>query len=321
MDISLLTSGSIAPNNKSIAVVPFLEELYHQLRGNLPNRNLEFILSLPEGGRAVKVSTDAELLRKILTHLISNAFKFTAVGAITFGYTVRPGAIEFFVMDTGIGIDKVQQQSIFEPFRQEDFKSTRGYEGSGLGLAIVKGLVTLLGGAVTLHSKKASQETGVSGGSTIRFTIPYLESEPVMAKEQPARPTTPSETTLSILIAEDDESSFLLLKAMLPKESIRLHYAVNGVEAVALCKQHPEIGLILMDIKMPVMDGLEATRLIREFMLDIPIIALTAYAQTGDEHKMIKAGCNEYLAKPISREALLDLINKLTHDQVKRSNF
>jgi PAS domain S-box-containing protein len=310
MDISLISSGSITANKKNIRVNQFLHDLYANTKNGHHDKNVDILLYLPDESSELVLNTDAELLRKIMVHLLSNALKFTRAGSVSLGYTIKQGLLEFFVRDTGVGIEKEQQQRIFEPFRQEDFTNTRGYEGSGLGLSIVQGLVTLLGGEVTLISHKEDHRSEQLSGSLITFTIPHQGENTVLIAESRRAGSAPEQMKPLILVAEDDESSFLLLRAMLPKETIGLLYAVNGVEAVALCKQNPAVSLVLMDIKMPVMDGLEATRLIREFREDVPIIALTAYAQTGDEYRILEAGCDGYLAKPINRERLFELIGK-----------
>lgn len=312
MDISLISSGSITVNKKKIRVNQFLHDLYASTQNGHHNKNVGIKLYLPDDSSELVLNTDAELLHKIMVHLLSNAIKFTRVGSVSLGYNMKQGLLEFFVRDTGVGIEKEQQQRIFEPFRQEDFTNTRGYEGSGLGLSIVKGLVTQLGGEVTLYSQKPDPVSGEPGGSVFTFSLPYEERHEGLQPGNITRVAGVVQDEPLILIAEDDESSYLLLKAMLSKGKAKLLYAVNGVEAVALCRQNPAVSLVLMDIKMPVMDGLEATRLIREFREEVPIIALTAYAQTGDEHRILEAGCVGYLAKPINREQLFALIEKYT---------
>ena len=193
---------------------------------------------------------------------------------------------------------------IFESFIQEEFLNTRGYEGSGLGLSISQGLVALLGGSIHADSEK-----GI--GSRFSFTIPYkaadsceLPSDNRVLKEHllPGKPV--------ILIADDDRYNFILIETILKRSDITVYAAENGQEAVDFCHEHPEISLVLMDMKMPVMDGLEATREIKAFRKDLPVIAITAFAMSGDEERILASGCDDYVPKPVSRDQLSTKLSK-----------
>jgi CheY-like chemotaxis protein len=252
------------------------------------------------------IKTDNEKVYGILTNLIKNALKFTFEGSISFGYNKKGEFLEFFVKDTGIGIPANQKELIFERFRQGSESNTRNYEGSGLGLSISKSYVEMLGGKIWVESVEGT-------GSTFYFTIPY---KPVAA-EAPEIKSTPSEKhdddqirKLKILIVEDDEISYSLLRRMLQKISKEVLHAMTGVEAIEVCRNNPDLNLILMDIRMPVMDGNEATRIIRQFNKDVIIIAQTAYAFSSDKELAIKAGSNDYISKPVSMDRLLELIKK-----------
>jgi CheY-like chemotaxis protein len=245
------------------------------------------------------------LIRKTLNLLLGNALKFTEKGSITCGCNRNNGFVEFFVQDTGQGIAPKKLDIVFNIFTQEDTSNTRGYEGSGLGLSIAKGLVDLLGGTISVTSEKGQ-------GSIFTFTVPYSETE-VTEITAPAEEKNGTVTGKPlVLLAEDEESNYLYMEVVLKKAGCDYLLAKNGVDAVAFCKQHPDITLVLMDIKMPVMNGLEATKLIREFRPELPIIATTAYAQTGDEQRFLSAGCDGYLAKPIQKEKILALLQKYT---------
>jgi CheY-like chemotaxis protein len=229
--------------------------------------------------------------------------KFTVSGSICCGYKLKDGFVEFFVKDTGKGIAPEKRDVIFNMFTQEDPSNTRGHEGSGLGLSIAGGMVKLLGGTISVQSQPGE-------GSVFTFTVPYNGKE-VAGKTEPAEKKHGRVSGKPlVLLAEDEESNYLYMEVVLKLSGCDYLLAKNGAEAVEFCKQHPEIILVLMDIKMPVMNGLEATRHIREFRPDLPIIATTAYAQTGDKHRFLAAGCDGYLAKPIKKEELLAVLKK-----------
>jgi len=211
--------------------------------------------------------------------------------------------LEFYVKDSGTGIPKEQTDLIFERFRQGSESYSKDYEGSGLGLAISKAYIELLGGEIWVDSIH-----GV--GSTFYFNLPYKSNESTAAKgmDQTVVEVIPSLHKLKIMIVEDDETSAKLLQLTLQSVAKELLFTSNGEEAVELCRQNPDIEVILMDMKMPVMDGFEATRQIRLFNKEVIIIAQTAYTLTGDKEKALEAGCTNYLSKPIRKEQLLTVI-------------
>ncbi|MFZ4462968.1 MAG: PAS domain S-box protein [Bacteroidales bacterium] len=298
MDISLLTSGNMEKYLKNVNLTLLLSKVYQRFHVAATAKGIDFKLNIPENSESSLLETDEELVFKSLCQLVSNAVKFTNKGSITLGYKVNRNELEFFVADTGIGISDDAQIRVFDSFSQEDNSSVRKFEGTGLGLAIVKGIATMLGGKVMLESLKGK-------GSVFSFIIPagrlaHIETT-VAEVITPIRTEQPV-----ILIAEDDESNFFVLEIVIKKTmGARVIRAVNGIEAIEYCRNNPAITLVLMDIKMPEIDGLEATGIIKKFRPDLPIIAITAYAMTGDEHKALSAGCDDYLAKPISMKALV----------------
>jgi CheY-like chemotaxis protein/anti-sigma regulatory factor (Ser/Thr protein kinase) len=300
MDISLITSGSLTLRIRDFSPDEMLRNLYKEYHVLLSDRKLDFYLDLPVPGDEVIISSDEEIMRKIITHLLNNAMKFTEQGYVRFGYSINSGTIGFFVKDSGPGIEKESQEIIFERFVKADITTDRISEGSGLGLSIVKGMADLLGGVVHVESEPGK-------GSAFYFSVPLssessdrLKSESLLKKEHKGR-------EFKIMVAEDDPTNFFYLNVILKKENFRpVLHASNGKEAIELFRLNPDIALILMDIKMPVIDGLEATRQIKQMNRNVPIIAITAYAMMGDEERVISAGCDAYLSKPISKNKLLE---------------
>lgn len=299
MDISLLTSDNMECYIKKFSLTDLLEEFVQKYAQSIEEKELNLVKVFTE--KDINLDTDRELLGKAVNHLLSNAIKFTSKGEITIGIKTQDNTLEIYVKDTGVGISADSQQRVFERFTQEEQGSVRRFEGSGLGLTIVKGIMDLLHGHVRLESEK-----GV--GSTFTLSLPLINEMPA-EKEKARQPV--SKIAPTILIAEDEDSNFFVMEILLRQLTVsKVIRAFNGLEAVAYCKSNPEISLVLMDIKMPELDGLEATQQIRGFNNTLPIIAVTAFAMTGDEQKALKAGCNEYVSKPVSMKALLQKLEK-----------
>jgi len=251
-------------------------------------------------------------LKQILNNLISNAIKFTQNGEIILGCSVKDRELLFYVKDTGIGIPDDFKSVIFERFRQVELEKNRQYGGTGLGLSICKALVELLGGKIWLESEEDK-------GSCFFFTIPYNPSGINLTNLAISLNPSNYEYNWSgktILIAEDEFTNYRLLEKMLRKTEVKLIRANDGIEAVELCRSHPEINLVLMDIKMPLMDGYEATRLIKEFRKKLPVIAQTAYALSNDKNKALNAGCDDYVSKPIGKDILLKMIHNFFYASI-----
>ena len=252
------------------------------------------------------IITDREKVYAILTNLVKNALKFTAIGFIEIGFELKDAFIEFYVKDSGLGIEDDQKSIIFERFRQGSESLTRNYEGAGLGLAISKAYVEMLGGNIWVESK-----FGV--GSTFYFTIPHIEQKnntTQSSQRDTAKSIDIKNEGLKIVIAEDDEISAILLTAMLHNHSRDILFAKTGYEVVDLCLSNKDVDLILMDIKMPEIDGYEATKRIRRFNRNVIIIAQTAFALAGEREMAIEAGCTDYISKPINQDLLNDLLKK-----------
>ena len=305
VEISKIEAGLINIIEKEIDINERVEELtrFFQLEAEEKGLNLILEKLLPEENR--KVITDPNKLDSILTNLIKNAIKYTDTGTICVGCIYKGMDVEFYVKDTGIGIPKNRHKAVFNRFEQADIEDRRVFQGSGLGLAISKSYLEMLDGKIWLES-----EEGI--GSTFYFTLPYNNK---LVKEAAFHQTDISEKKgsikkLKILLAEDDEVSEMLLKEELITDGKEILTVKTGVEAVETCKSNPDIDLVLMDIRMPEMNGYEAASQIREFNKEVVIIAQTAYGLMGDREKAMESGCDDYISKPIRKTKLQKLIQK-----------
>jgi PAS domain S-box-containing protein len=304
MDISLLTSNSLIINYKEFCPGEILKKVYDSSLTLCASRKLELELDLPPEYERESINFDPEIFRKILLHLLSNAIKFTDKGSVRYGYHLINGELEVFVKDTGIGIKRDSQEIIFDRFVKEDGDEARFSEGSGLGLAIVKGMVEILGGKVSVDSTP-----GV--GSCFSFRIPLQKRSSVTDPSDKLSSDKIVNEEICILVAEDDETNYYFLNALIKKEiGAKVIHASNGKEAIDLFQKNSDIQLILMDIKMPVLNGIDATKQIKLVNKDIPVIAITAYAMAGDELRILAAGCDDYVSKPINKRAFLETIAK-----------
>jgi len=306
VDISKIESGLMKVDIKETNINEKIEFAYKFFKPEVEIKGLQFLFKNGLPTKEAIIKTDDEKVYGMLINLIKNAIKFTNVGSIEFGYEKKGEYLEFFVKDSGIGIPENQKEMIFERFRQGSESYNRGYEGSGLGLSIAKYYVEMLGGKIWVES-----EEGL--GSIFYFTIPYnavSEEKTAIKNVTIEKDKEVQLKNLKILIVEDDEVSYSGLTRTLQKISKEVLHAITGVQAVEACRNNPDLDLVLMDIRMPNMDGNEATRQIRQFNKDVIIIAQTAFAFAGDREKAIKAGCNDYISKPIKSTLLYELIKK-----------
>ena len=305
IEISNIEAGILKLNPKVINLNSVIKNIYNQFNTSTAHKNLEFSVSPGLNDNEANIMTDGPKLTQILSCLLSNAVKFTNSGKIAMGYKLNLNLIEFFVKDTGIGIPRDQFSKIFERFYQVESSVARRYEGTGLGLSISKAYVELLGGTIWLSSEPGN-------GSTFFFTIPFSGSEiPVENVQGMNKVETPqSFENKIVLIAEDEDNNFRLILELLSPLNLKIIHAANGREAVEICKSNVEIDLVIMDIKMPVMDGYEATAHIKENRPTLPVIAQTAFAFESDREKVFTAGCDDYLAKPIKKDLLIAMVKK-----------
>ncbi|MDO9595910.1 MAG: ATP-binding protein, partial [Lutibacter sp.] len=294
-----------------------IESIYAAFKDEIAQKgiNYGYLNTLPDNNAII--NSDSEKIYVILVNLLKNAIKFTNHGTIEFGYNLKKDSesaeLEFFVKDTGEGIRLEQKELIFERFRQGSEALTRNYEGAGLGLAISKAFVEMLGGKIWVESDEENSISGKGGSTTFYFTIPYIiKSNKILDMKNLTTKTGKLHQgkDLKVLIVEDDITSELMLEIMIEDYCKSPLIAFNGLEAVKLCKENPDIDFVLMDIKMNELNGYEATKQIRKFNKDLIIFAQTAFALPGDREKAIAAGCNDYISKPYSQSELTALINK-----------
>jgi PAS domain S-box-containing protein len=309
IDIAKIEAGQLQINNAACDLDDLLNELvgtYSEVISKAGKDNLKIRLFKQVGVNGLAMMTDPFRLKQVLSNLIGNATKFTDRGHIEFGYLLKDTeTIEFIVRDTGMGIPIAKQKDIFHRFSQVDNSNTRKYGGTGLGLAISKNIVEIMGGKIWLESEPDK-------GSSFCFTLPF---NPVYSAEIPeiSQDKTVQQHDWhgkTILVAEDVPSNFMFIEAALRRTNVRLLWAQDGKQAVAMALENASIDLILMDIQLPELNGYEATAEILKLRPELPVISQTAYALSGEKEKSLSAGCVDYIPKPIKSENLISIIGK-----------
>lgn len=309
IDISKIASGQMSVNFADVNINNVLNELYSFFLEEVTKKSIELKLVKGLLDEQAQYSTDTTKFYAILTNLLKNAIKFTENGIIEFGYSINSTKTEllFYVKDTGIGIPEDKQAAIFERFIQADIDDKMARQGAGLGLSISRAYVEMLDGKIWVESMEKI-------GSTFYFTLPFkVEEQKIMANNYEIvveKHNNHSDKVLKVLIVEDDASSAMLLSLLIDKYTKELLNACNGIEAVEICRNNPDIDLILMDVQLPTMNGYEATKCIREFNQTVIIIAQTAFAFAKDREIAKEAGCNDYISKPINENEFATLIDK-----------
>ncbi len=299
-----IEAGVLKVEKEEFELNEMLGELFAKMeleKGRSDKPDVKLVLELDSKNELI-VNADHERLKQVLINLLNNAIKFTLSGTITFGYKIEDNKwFRFFVKDTGIGIPEGKLSKIFERFGQVDDQQIRKSKGTGLGLSISKNLVELMGGEINVKST-------YNVGTEFFFTIPYdvVESDKFDGQEiEVLGNTTTFNPSCTILIAEDEDVNWFFLYHVLKETGVKLHRALNGEEAVEYIKNGNRADLVLMDIKMPVMNGIEAMKKIKELKPDLPVIAQTAFALNDEERKNREQGFDEYITKPIDIKFLL----------------
>ncbi|HBB90422.1 MAG TPA: hypothetical protein DC042_01525 [Bacteroidales bacterium] len=310
LEHSRLESGevriSLSPCNLT-ALCHEICESFEKIREQSGKHSISIRTELPSKEENKTIITDPHRVRQVISNLVNNALKYTNSGTITFGYLHNENEIEFFIRDTGIGIPPEDLDEIFNRFKRAENQPELTAPGTGLGLSIARSIISNLGGRIWVESE-------IGKGSIFRFTIPLniaTESDQLVKElvidDSILEPDWHGRT---IMIAEDEELNFLFLKEALKPTFIIVHWAKNGQESVDLAKKHPEIELALMDIKMPDMDGYEATRQIKTMRPDLPIIIQTAFALSDEKAKSVKQGGDGFITKPINRQLLIRTVSR-----------
>lgn len=290
-----------------------LQEIFEAEIAIQEKREIHLITDLEQSSSTLFIHSDPERIKQIIINLLTNAIKFTHKGKITFGYKIKNENLEIFVKDSGIGIPEDKIEQIFERFGQVGDKRQKQVTGTGLGLTISKYLVELMGGKIWVVS-----ETDI--GSTFYFTLPYKKSDKEsisVSKSQKSPSPENSNRYTVILIADDEEPNFVLLELLLESPNRKLIYAKNGLIAINIVKENPNIDLILMDIKMPEMNGITATREIKKLFPEIPVIAQTAFAMDDDEKELLKKGFDDYIKKPINSSVLTEKVENWLNKKMR----
>lgn len=303
IDISRIEAGQIDLEKTVFCVNDLLDVLLDNYRSQATDKGLKLTCSkaIPDGES--HIHGDQAKIRQILDNLLTNAIKFTAQGTVDFGYLTEDGTIRFFVNDSGIGIAPENQETVFDRFWQVETGLARQYGGTGLGLAISRAYARKMGGDISLRSD-------LGRGSTFSFAIPLETASQVKTGEPAASLTIGDFKGRRILVVEDEEMNFEFLEVILKKLNLEILHAWNGAEAMKLIRENAGIDLVLMDFKLPDITGQEITRWIRDRDMELPVIATTAYAMSGDREKAIRSGCNDYLPKPIRSQELIGMLEK-----------
>jgi PAS domain S-box-containing protein len=305
LDISKIEAGAVTLHPETVNLNKLLNELETFFKPIAQENNLSLTCERGLENYKSAIETDKVKLNQVLTNLLSNAFKFTDEGGVTFGYELIDEKLQFYVKDTGIGIDDNLQNKIFDRFSQGNLDLSKQHKGTGLGLAITKKIVELFHGEIWLNSSDQ--------GTTVYFTIPYVKSKAplissVIEEQKPAIQVKNNEIT--ILVAEDEEYNMMYITELFSPTNFKIIEANNGKKAVESVQSNPEIQLVLMDIKMPVMDGNEAMREIKKLRPSLSVIALSAFAMESDKERALALGFDAYLTKPLDRKLLFRLIEK-----------
>ena len=308
IEMSKIDAKQITPNYKGLDIEKCIAELYNSIKITIPKeKDIEFYVVESSGKIQKNIITDETKLKQIIVNLLTNALKFTEKGFVSFGYTINKEkeVLEFKIEDSGLGISEDYLKVIFDRFRRIEVNATNEMTGLGLGLSITKAYVEMLGGKISVKST-------IGIGSVFTFTIP-LQFDQTTEEIMPRKKISFSGNYENgiILIAEDDNINFLLLKKIIESKNHMVLRAFNGQEAVTICTENPDISLVFMDIKMPVLNGFEAFEQIKVLKPELPVIAQTAYSSFEDKERIMQFGFIDYITKPLDKEKIFELLDTI----------
>jgi signal transduction histidine kinase len=315
LDIAKIEAGQLQINKGKVNIIPMLNEIFMAVSMEInkqEKQNIQLALKTPDKLSSYFIETDGVRLKQVITNLINNSIKFTLQGSIVFGFElIENNRPEFFVSDTGVGIPEDKLDIVFDRFQQVYNENIPNTSGTGLGLSIVKKIVELLGGQIYVTSKAGK-------GSSFFFTI-NTEFVDILQHDVKIEPdlsvSLPDFNEEKILVAEDEHLNFILLREILSSTGATVEWAKNGKDAIDEIKMNNNYCLVLVDIKMPIVDGYETFTEIRKIDKDIPIVAQTAYAMSGERDAILKYGFNDYISKPINKEELFLILKKYSNSK------
>ncbi|UMB61188.1 ATP-binding protein [Lutibacter sp. A80] len=288
-------------------IIDNIEATFNEVKKQKGKAHIILSSEVPSQYADLVISTDAVRLEQVLSNLIGNALKFTCKGTIKFGFKVSSkDRLTFFVSDTGTGIPKDKLNDIFNRFEQLETRTDKMHEGTGLGLSISRGIVNLLKGKLTVDSE-------IDKGTTFAFTIPLIKNTSSLVTKDNTTSTVRGLEGMKLLVVDDEPVNIEFFRALFDKLPVTVIYASNGAEALSYYKQDAEIKVVLMDIRMPIMNGIEAAKKMFEINPKALIIAQTAYSMTSDRDKYLNMGFVDYISKPIEKEKLLRKLKYLTY--------
>lgn len=316
VDMSLINANKLEIKRKIFPVNELMEEMYADFSGYINNKcnpGFTLRLSIPSSEKTVIVFNDDIRLKQIFKSLLKNSLQFTKQGHIELGYELKtPDKITFFVKDTGEGIKDEQLTHLFyNPKNNGEDTYTRKHGETSLGLTVIKRLTELMGGQMWVESE-------LHKGTSVYFTLPGPVPEQALKAIQNASPAkilaVHDWSDKTILIAEDEEMNFEFLKRLLSQTKVNIAWAENGQKAVDYFNNDPNVSLVLMDIKMPVLNGIEATKIIKAKNRNVPVIAQTAYVHDDNKKAIMAAGCDEFIPKPINTAFFISVLEKFLTD-------
>lgn len=312
LKISKIDAGAEAMTLVRFNAAQLIQDVIVSMRPQASKQEIQLLMEISPEDLDLWIEADRLKIHQVIDNLMSNALKFTASGSITVGLNRNGSLLRFFVKDTGRGIPKSELDKIFDRFYQSSTSLNRGYEGVGLGLALCRSMVSLMEGKIWAESEE-------NKGSVFFFEIPLkiienkTKDEVPRAANRKPEGQSPNLAGNTILIADDDEPSRFMMKALLSALGCTTYFASNGLEALEMLNRHPEINIAFIDIKMPILDGLETLKRIRQSGNKLILVATTAFALPGDEHRFRSEGFDDYLAKPLTRLHVVKMLEKHLH--------